>query len=559
MLSECFHPFLSNIEGIELPSVFAYPHFYSPHSLAKIAATELQDFLTKAPNLNHSFGLENEQAVDGVESIGKMFGVLVVQDQQGNLGYLAAFSGKLGNSNSVAGFVPPIFDTLDRNGFYKKGEEQLNEINQRVFSLENDPNFLRREMEFDAQLAASVQAISDFKAEMKRSKALRKLERAEKQLVLSDEDFAEFSNSLDKESASQHWTLKQMQRAFRELEVLKSQELYEPIAALKRKRAEFSAQLQQQIFENYTFYNQQKQTKNLIDLFSSLGVQSPSGAGECAAPKLFQFAFQHDLKPICMAEFWWGKSPESEIRVHQQFYAACKGKCEPILNHMLSDIPMEANPLETQTIVDMLELVYEDDFVALVNKPADFLSVPGKTMTDSVLNRLQLLFPDATGPLLVHRLDMSTSGLLLMAKTKEIHKKLQRQFIQKTIQKRYVALLDREIVQDKGEIHLPLRLDIDDRPKQVVCAEYGKEAVTLYEVIERRAGKTLVHFYPITGRTHQLRVHAAHNRGLNAPIVGDDLYGNKANRLHLHAEQLKFFHPILKEWMTITCPIEFTF
>lgn len=559
MYSDCFHPFLSDIEGIELPTVFAYPHFYSPHPLAKIAASELQDWLTKATHLNHTFGLENEQAIEGIESIGKMFGVLVVQDPQGNLGYLAAFSGKLGNSNSVAGFVPPVFDTLDPKGFYKKGEEQLNEINQRVFSLENDPDLLRRELEFDAQIAATAHAISDFKAAMKRAKVLRKLERAEKKLVLSDEDFVEFSNSLDKESASQHWKLKQMQRAFHHLHVLKSQELYEPIAALKRQRAEFSAQLQQQIFENYTFYNQQKQTKSLIDLFSSLGVQPPAGSGECAAPKLFQYAFQHDLKPLCMAEFWWGKSPESEIRVHQQFYAACKGKCEPILNHMLSGIPMGPNPLETQANVDALELVYEDAHVALINKPADFLSVPGKILTDSVLERLKLLFPNATGPLLVHRLDMSTSGLLLMAKTKEIHKKLQRQFIQKTIQKRYVALLDGEIDQEKGEIHLPLRLDVDDRPKQVVCAEYGKEAVTLYEVIEKRAGKTLIHFYPVTGRTHQLRVHAAHNRGLNAPIVGDDLYGKKGNRLHLHAEQLTFFHPVLKELMTITCPIEFTF
>ncbi|TXI87045.1 MAG: RNA pseudouridine synthase [Crocinitomicaceae bacterium] len=559
MYSDCFHPFLSDIEGIELPTVFAYPHFYSPHPLAKIAASELQQWLTKATDLNHTFGLDNERLVEGVESIGKMFGVLVVEDQQGNLGYLSAFSGKLGNSNSVIGFVPPVFDTLDRNGFYKKGEEFLNEMNQRIFSLENDPEYKFREDELNTRIAASTQVISDFRAEMKHAKVLRKEAREAKKLVLSDEEFREFSSSLDKESASQHWKLKQMQRAFNELQISKAQIFDAPIASLKRKRADFSAQLQQRIFENYTFFNQHKETKNLIDLFSSVGVQPPAGAGECAAPKLFQFAFQHDLKPLCMAEFWWGKSPESEIRTHRQFYAACKGKCEPILNHMLSGIPMEPNPLETQANVDALELVYEDAHVALINKPADFLSVPGKTLTDSVLTRLKLLFPDATGPLLVHRLDMSTSGLLLMAKTQAVHKKLQRQFIQKTIQKRYVALLDGEIEQDKGEIQLPLRLDIDDRPKQVVCYDFGKAAVTRFEKIESRAGKTLVHFYPITGRTHQLRVHAAHNRGLNAPIVGDDLYGKKGNRLYLHAEQLTFFHPVLLESMTVTCPIEFNF
>jgi tRNA pseudouridine32 synthase/23S rRNA pseudouridine746 synthase len=259
-----------------------------------------------------------------------------------------------------------------------------------------------------------------------------------------------------------------------------------------------------------------------------------------------------------MAEFWWGKSPDSEIRLHQQFYPACRGKCEPILNHMLQGIPLDQNPMESQATVNQIEIVFEDDSIAIFNKPPDFLSVPGKTLTDSVFTRAKKLFPNATGPLLVHRLDMSTSGLILMAKNKSVHKALQKQFIQKTISKRYVAILDGILESSfEGEINLPLRLDLDDRPKQIVCDDFGKPAKTRFEVVEIKEGKTKVYFYPITGRTHQLRVHAAHSRGLNFPIVGDDLYGNKAERLFLHAERLTFFHPVLKKEITVDCSGDF--
>jgi tRNA pseudouridine32 synthase/23S rRNA pseudouridine746 synthase len=258
-----------------------------------------------------------------------------------------------------------------------------------------------------------------------------------------------------------------------------------------------------------------------------------------------------------MAEFWWGMSPDSEVRLHKQFYPACRGKCEPILQHMLNGIQVEDNPMLKQAEVSDLEIVFEDEWLLLVNKPTDFLSVPGKELKDSVLERIRLNYPSATGPLLVHRLDMSTSGLLLVAKTEDVYKNLQSQFIQRKVKKTYIALLDGIVNEIEGTINLPLRVDLEDRPKQVVCYEHGKNAITQYKVLEIKDNKTRIEFYPITGRTHQLRVHAAHYLGLNSPIVGDDLYGTKAQRLHLHAAQIEFTHPLSKEKLRINCPPPF--
>lgn len=332
----------------------------------------------------------------------------------------------------------------------------------------------------------------------------------------------------------------------------------ERIETLKFERSSKSSLLQKEIFEKYTFINQAQIEKSLLSIFKETSVQTPpAGAGECAAPKLLQFAFLHRLKPICLAEFWWGKSPSSEIRVHEQFYPACRGKCEPILSHMLEGISLDKNPMSEQATVGEIEVIYEDDYLVVVNKPTEFLSVPGKELKDSVHERMRLKYPEATGPLLVHRLDMSTSGLLLVAKSEEIYKNLQMQFIQRRIKKSYIALLEGIVENDEGDISLPLRVDLDDRPRQIVCYEHGKNAFTKYKVLAREDGKTRIQFFPITGRTHQLRVHAAHPLGLNCPIVGDDLYGTLQNRLHLHAQYLQFKHPITKEILEISCEPEF--
>ncbi|MEQ3690673.1 MAG: RluA family pseudouridine synthase, partial [Flavobacterium sp.] len=316
-----------------------------------------------------------------------------------------------------------------------------------------------------------------------------------------------------------------------------------------------SVQLQQQLFDNYAFHNQYKKSKSLGEIFKN---NPPAGAGECAAPKLLHYAFQNDLKPIAMAEFWWGESPKSEIKKHKQFYPACTGKCEPILKHMLLDIKMDENPFLNNTAENQdIEIVFEDDYLSVIHKPHEFLSVPGKNVKDSVYQRVKDLYSNATGPLIVHRLDMSTSGLMLIAKSEEVYKNLQSQFLKRTVQKKYVALLNGIVTPNEGFIDLPLRVDLDNRPNQLVCYEHGKSARTKFEVISRENNKTRIHFYPISGRTHQLRIHASHKLGLDCPIIGDDLYGTKANRLHLHAEEITFEHPISNEKITILKEADF--
>lgn len=262
-----------------------------------------------------------------------------------------------------------------------------------------------------------------------------------------------------------------------------------------------------------------------------------------------------------MAEFWWGDSPKNEIRHHGYYYPSCKGKCEPILQHMLQGLEVDENPLLDNVHKDTeLETVFEDEWLVVVNKPAGMLSVPGKAEDmDSVYHRLKKKYPDATGPMIVHRLDMATSGLLLVAKTKEVHQHLQAQFENRSIKKRYIALLDGVIAETEktGRISLPLCLNPLDRPRQMVNEEYGKEAVTEYQIITNSRNCTRIAFYPLTGRTHQLRVHAAHPKGLNCPILGDELYGKKADRLYLHAEYIEFRHPVYGDIVCIHKEPEF--
>ena len=542
-----FQNFHKDISGIPLPEKFTFPFYYNPHELSVIAANELQNYLERQSDFEHNFGLNAEQ--DGLV-IGKMFGVLVVQNNDGQLGYLWAFSGKLAESNQHPLFVPTVFDMLEENSFFKKEETILNQYNKKIEKLENDVDYLASIQHLEQTKSQAEKEIQEQKLKIKLGKKLR----VEKRKSVSQEALEQ----LNKESQEEGILLKKMTQYwnYHIQTAMESLNAYtDKINELREERRQKSANLQQQLFAEYAFLNQYQELKNLGEIFNG---NPPAGAGECAAPKLLHYAFQYHLKPIAMAEFWWGQSPKSEVRKHKQFYPACTGKCEPILAHMLKDIPMDDNPFQINTAQDKeLEIVFEDDYLALVNKPAEFLSVPGKQVTDSVFARVKKLYPNATGPLVVHRLDMSTSGLILIAKSSEIHKNLQSQFIKRKVKKRYVALLDGLLNEDNGVIDLPLRVDLDNRPNQIVCYEHGKPAQTLWEVIERRENQTLVYFYPITGRTHQLRVHAAHNLGLNTPIVGDDLYGTKANRLHLQAESITFSHPISKETITITVTPDF--
>ncbi|GGC89505.1 RNA pseudouridine synthase [Flavobacterium lutivivi] len=553
-----FISFETSIEGISLPEKFTFPFYYEPHPLSIIAAHELQEYLMKQNDWQHNFGLDD--TMEGM-IIGKMFGVLVVQNSDNQLGYLAAFSGKLADKNLHEKFVPPVFDMLDENGYFKKEEILLNNLNAEIESLEQNQEYQDLKSSFFALQETATNSIEAKKQEIKERK--RKRDSLRKKATIEGialdfntvEDFKleSLKDKAELRRLSEYWNnqLADLQNNINEYE--------HKIIQLKEERKYKSAALQKRLHDEYSFLNALGETKSLHDIFSITKQQKPpAAAGECAAPKLLHYAYKNDLKPIAMAEFWWGKSPKSEIRKHQHFYPACRGKCEPILAHMLNGLevdenPMLINPAENKDI----SIVYDDEFLCIVNKPAEFLSVPGISIEDSIYTRIIEKYPNISGPIIVHRLDMSTSGLMLIAKNKRIHQQLQKQFINKTISKRYVALLEGEITTAEGVIDLPLRVDLDDRPRQMVCYEHGKKAVTRYKVIERKNGVTKIHFWPITGRTHQLRVHASHTLGLNTPIVGDDLYGKKSDRLYLHAESITFEHPISKKIMTIEIAADF--
>lgn len=553
-----FTPFLSDVSTIELPEHFTYPFYYSPHPLSLVACRELQNYLKNQTDFSHNFGFdENDKSLQ----IGKMFGVLVVKNLAGELGYLAAFSGKLADENHHKRFVPPVFDLLENGNFFRVGEVEVNNITLQIQALENDANYLQLKINLEEAKANLVAEITAKKQALKASKKLRDEKRSAAKSALNDAEQLQLIEELKTESIREQLAAKDFIREislnYAELDA-EFQKLEQVILKLKEERALKSSLLQKEIFEKYTFLNQALKEKSLLAIFSATVFQTPpAGAGECAAPKLLQYAFLHQLQPICMAEFWWGKSPNSEVRLHEQFYPACRGKCEPILAHMLEGISLEKNPMLEQATVKKIPIIYEDDYLLLVNKPPDFLSVPGKELKDSVYERIRLQYPTASGPLLVHRLDMSTSGLLLIAKSEEIYKHLQSQFIRRVVKKSYSALLNGIVDETEGAISLPLRVDLEDRPKQLVCYEHGKNAFTKYKVLAYENGKTRIQFFPITGRTHQLRVHAAHQLGLNCPIVGDDLYGTKGERLCLHAQWIQFKHPITKELVEFSCEAAF--
>lgn len=557
----CFIPFKESITGIELPSLFNFPFYYQAHQIVQVAAQQLQNYLTTQQDWKHNFGLHS---TDTGLVIGKMFGVLVVENDNREIGFLAAYSGKLADSNEHTYFVPPVFDMLTKDGFYKPEEEIVSNLNTQLEELEKNDHFKKLNIYVETQNKVAKTEIEEAKKELASKKRERKIKRnlaADKVAneAFSETDFENLKEELKEESLKQQYFFKKLQLSWQERLEDAEKELkifMDKITELKNERKQRSNQLQQRLFDNYKFLNAKGEYKSLQTIFSrELKIAPPAGAGECAAPKLLHYAYKNNLKPIALGEFWWGQSPKSEIRKHKEFYPSCRSKCEPILGFMLQGLEVEKNPMLTNPAEGKeVEIVYEDDSLLLVNKPSEFLSVAGKNITDSVQTRMQKLYPNA---LLVHRLDQSTSGLLLVAKNLEIYQHLQSQFIKRTVNKRYIALLDGILEQKTGLIDLPLRVDLDNRPHQLVCYEHGKSAQTRYEVLEIKDGKTRVYFYPLTGRTHQLRVHAAHQNGLNAPIIGDDLYGKKTNRLHLHAQFLKFMHPVTKKQMSFKVEADF--
>lgn len=538
-----FHSFQTSIAGIELPHLFTYPFHYTPHPLCVMAAGEVQAYINKQTRWKEELDK------------GKMFGVLIVRTSNGQTGYLAAFSGNLCGSNSHSFFVPPVYDLLKPDGFFKIEEEQISAINHQIGQLQNCDRYLELQQKMERETASSQQALSEARKVLKAAKEKREQRRLHRP---NENEQA----AMIRESQYQKAEFKRLERYWKEqiseikteLESFSSQ-----IEALKAERRNRSAALQQKLFQQFNFLNAKGETKNLCAIFEETVQKTPpAGAGECAAPKLLQYAYLSGLSPIAMAEFWWGESPKTEIRHHGYYYPSCRGKCEPILRHMLQGLDVEPAPSERYSLSqNMPEILFEDQWLLVLHKPEGVLSVPGKSEEQSIYSLLRARYPEATGPLVVHRLDMATSGLLLAAKTQEVHRHLQAQFENRSIKKRYIALLDGILSEEEGVIDLPICPDYLDRPRQMVNEELGKTAITRYRVMDRKNGQTRIAFFPLTGRTHQLRVHAAHPLGLNCPIVGDELYGRKAERLYLHAEYLEFIHPVSGQRMVIEKKAEF--
>ena len=538
-----FHSFQTSIAGIELPRLFTYPFHYSPHPLCVMAAGEVQAYINKQTRWKEELDK------------GKMFGVLIVRTSNGQTGYLAAFSGNLCGSNSHSFFAPPVYDLLKPDGFFKIEEEQISAINHQIGQLQNCDRYLELQQKMERETASSQQALSEARKVLKAAKEKREQRRLHRP---NENEQA----AMIRESQYQKAEFKRLERYWKEqiseikteLESFSSQ-----IEALKAERRNRSAALQQKLFQQFNFLNAKGETKNLCAIFEETVQKTPpAGAGECAAPKLLQYAYLSGLSPIAMAEFWWGESPKTEIRHHGYYYPSCRGKCEPILRHMLQGLDVEPAPSERYSLSqNMPEILFEDQWLLVLHKPEGVLSVPGKSEEQSIYSLLRARYPEATGPLVVHRLDMATSGLLLAAKTQEVHRHLQAQFENRSIKKRYIALLDGILPEEEGVIDLPICPDYLDRPRQMVNEELGKTAITRYRVMDRKNGQTRIAFFPLTGRTHQLRVHAAHPLGLNCPIVGDELYGRKAERLYLHAEYLEFIHPVSGQRMVIEKKAEF--
>ena len=538
------HTFQTPISHIPLPEQFTYPFHYTPHPLCVRATEEVQAYLQTRPEWHDEL------------QHGKMFGVLIVRDTQGLIGYLAAFSGNLAGSNHHPFFVPPVYDLLDPNGYFKQEEARISALSSVILSEAKNLN---------TSPLCHPESPSVIQNETKCSE--------ESQEHIANETSPYPLHKGDVDTAwNDNCTIEK-----------------NTLESLKEERKQRSIALQQWIFRQFRLLNAHGEEKDIEQIFEETAHRNPpAGTGECAAPKLLQYAYQHQLHPLAMAEWWWGDSPKGEIRRHGHYYPSCRHKCEPILRHMLQGLDVEPNPLLiSNTDATQLHTVYEDEYLLVVNKPAGMLSVPGKTGQASVLSILQDRYPDATGPILVHRLDMDTSGLLLAAKDKDVHAQLQAQFEGRSVKKRYIALLEGipQGKEPKGFIRLPLRPDFDNRPYQLVDFEYGKPAVTRYEILSSKANetspsplhkgdcrlsppyeggqgdvpaegqnqphgnnthkkRTLIHYYPETGRTHQLRVHSAHPDGMNCPIVGDPLYGQPVDRLYLHAEYLEFRHPV---------------
>ena len=587
--------------SVPSPRQFTYPFCYDVDPLAEAASEELQHYIATT-------GLMSAE-----KGCGKMFGVLVVEykDEEGALqrGFLAAYSGLLGGRNDWQYFVPPVFDAQQPDGHFKRTEREISAINREISAIENDPEYLQSVAQREETVKRLQAEVEAFKVEVDAAKARRDARRKSGE-PLSEEEQAE----MVRESQFMKAELRRRRKAMEQAESTFHNPHATLLKSLHRKRKQMSDELQRWLFAAYRMLNAKGEERDLIDIFREYThAMPPAGAGDCCAPKLLQYAYQHCLRPVCMAEFWWGESPASEIRHHLHYYPACRSKCLPILTHMLKGLDVAPNPLAQKRHTAEPRVLYADEYILVVDKPAGMLSVPGKaddsasaSVEEYFANNSKLKIQNSKFLKAAHRLDMDTSGLLVLARTEQAYVELQRQFASRETVKRYEAVLcgvpkhttphstfhndvpepitqnsklkiQNSFTQPDGcleAISLPLIADINDRPRQRVDMEHGKPALTLYNIVEVRAADantavaytikkadkslTLVHLYPKTGRTHQLRVHCAHPQGLASPILGDPLYGTeRADRMYLHAAELTFRHPITGEPMHFLSPSGF--
>ncbi len=530
------------LETLEpLPESFTNPFCYAPCGIVQVAGRELMEYLDSRE--------EWREELDR----GKMFGVLVVRNSESELGYLCAFSGNLAGQTQHEHFVPPIFDLNSTETFFRVEESRISEINAEIKALESDAELVNLKSQLAIQSSESAQKIAEYRAIIKSSKIQRNAIRQ----TTSDQDII---SKLTKESQHQKAELKRIEhREAQKISLLESQlsTHTNKISELKSLRQTLSQELQQRLFESYIIHNFKGDKESIFSIFKrERGVLPPAGTGECAAPKLLNYAYINSLIPIAMGEFWWGESPMGEVRHHGEYYTACKSKCEPLLNYMLTGLNVESQS-QNYAINRDVKILYQDSWLAVVDKPAGMLSVKGKGGDISVESLLSALFPYASEAKVVHRLDMDTSGLLVISFNADVYRELQRQFAMREVTKEYVAILDGTLPNDAGTISLPLRPNFEERPRQMVDYISGKEAITNYRVISHTNTQTRISLTPHTGRTHQLRVHCAHTQGLNSPIVGDRLYGKPSRRLMLHAEKIAFRHPITREVIGVESPAEF--
>lgn len=533
-MMERLHRFEQDVRAIEPPRQFTWPFHYTPHRLSVMAAEQTMQYVSARADWADEL------------SAGKMLGVLVVRDQSGTVGFVAAFSGNLSGSNRHAYFVPPVYDLLQPDGEFRRGEAAITAINLEIKRLENSDERKALSERLQRLTADCEHELQAYKAHIAQCKLMRDRQRASG--TLSDEE----RQQLLDESRFQKAELKRMRRRHEALmaDARRAADAVEAtIDRLKHRRKSDSEALQHRIFDLFVVLNARGECSSLTQIWGDS--MPPSGAGECCAPKLLQYAYLNRLQPLCMAEFWYGRSPVGEVRHHGHFYPACRSKCLPILTFMLQGLDVEANPLATPVECGELAVAYDDAWMTIVRKPAGMLTVPGKLLEDSVELRFRRR-DDVSGPVVVHRLDQETSGLVVLAKSKVAHKALQELFATRQVKKTYIALLDGFLADGEGIIDLPLRPDVDDRPRQRVDHDHGKPAVTRYRIVGHADGRTRVELQPLTGRTHQLRVHCSHPLGLATPIVGDMLYGTASTRLMLHACRLQFVHPFTGRAVDVT-------